>query len=415
MRISLSNVLKNYRKSSEQSKRSSCSLSSSIVSLRIVRQKKKKKKESSLVLLLESMAADERAVMSSESSEVEFVYSKELKAALDMFLPQRLVPISLDIDAGGARYVDSLLWPLEEQAMSSSEFAEVTSLDLKLPFEFSELIAHSVREQTSHALALARHLADREHKLPPLVVLRVDVMYNGQRFRDDIRWDTTSTLNAPEAVAKQTCSDLALSAPFDAAIAFAMRRELVRAALGCAAVDPRGTSRVGPTPATVPRQETLINSFRPKSGRPAATAARPTPPAAAPRPPLANNPIPDLKPTPLERASSSTDRAPRAINSYIMFSSRHRGRIAGQNPSLSTVEISRIMGELWRNMPADEREQYEKMARDENIKRQAAQVAPPPPVMPPPVARAPPAPQQQAPPSQTTAPVVPHNNAPPPS
>ena len=44
VRISLSNVLKNYRKSSEQSKRSSCSLSSSIVSLRIVRQKKKKKK-----------------------------------------------------------------------------------------------------------------------------------------------------------------------------------------------------------------------------------------------------------------------------------------------------------------------------------------------------------------------------------
>ena len=365
---------------------------------------------------------------------------RRVRKAVGSVLPQGLVPVVLDIDQGGSRYLDSVLWSLEEDEMTYADFGATTCVDLKLPGDFADLIAKAMAAQVAHARALARHAACRELEgrplVPGMVVLRVDVVYNGQRFRDDIRWDTTAPRNTPEAVAKQTCRDLNLANPFDTAIAFAMRRELVRVALGCAAVDARGAPRA-PIPSAVPRQDP--NAWRPRTGRtgaptkaaapsnpqpsfpPAPTSVPATKPPVAPAPPVApqvaqpssasSEPPPQPPPPP------KPEKAPRAINSYIMFSSRHRGRVAQQNPSLNTVEISRIMGELWRNMPPDEREQYEKLARDENARRQAAAAAsslanaPPPPaavVVPPPMgvvpSTVPPPPHHPPPPSRQPPP-----------
>ncbi|KAJ8612836.1 hypothetical protein CTAYLR_002071 [Chrysophaeum taylorii] len=312
-------------------------------------------------------------------------------AAAASFLPQALVPVVLDIDSAGARYVDSLLWSVSEREMTPEQFASATCADLRLPGDFAALIASSIRQQLQHAAALVRHATCRELDEDPLlprhVVLRVDVLFNGQRFRDDVRWDTRCPRNTPEAVARQTCADLALAKPFDAAIAFAMRRELVRAALGCAAVDPRGTPRAS-SPATLPRQDTLMTTWRPRTSSVLVAAAPRTvddsslpsvarPPQLAPALAGGGAAATNTAPVPMAADARSSvqqtgeEKTPRAINPYIMFSSRHRGRVSQENPSLSTVEISRIMGELWRSMSSDKREMYERLAREENVKRLA--------------------------------------------
>ena len=63
-------------------------------------------------------------------------------------------------------------------------------------------------------------------------MLVVDVTNGGKRFCDEFRWDTRAPRDAPEALARRTCDDMGLPSPFDVAIAFALRRELLRVALG---------------------------------------------------------------------------------------------------------------------------------------------------------------------------------------
>lgn len=255
--------------------------------------------------------------------------------------------------------------------MSPEQFASTTCADLQLPSNFAAVVASSIRQQLQHAWALIRHAGSRERESHPLlprhVVLRVDVLFNGQRFRDDIRWDTRCPRNTPESVARQTCTDLSLLKPFDAAIAFAMRRELMRAALGCAAVDPGGTARLA-APATMPRQDSLMQAWRPRSlsvplasrnGKAVSTLPTsnaktivdknngrlpheiqslnvPTSAAATPQGVGTMTHISGLDVTVARSGSSASscvdasqsvaiERAPRAINPYIMFSSRHRG------------------------------------------------------------------------------------------
>lgn len=269
-------------------------------------------------------------------------------AAALSILPQGLVPIVLDIDVGGIRYCDSILWSLDEREMSPEEFGARTCTDLQLPGEFASLAASSIREQLRHGRALASHAESRERPLlARKVVLRVDILFNGQRFRDDISWDTGEPrLNSPEYVAQQTCLDLSLAKPFDAAIAFAMRRELVRVALGCAAVESSGAPRAAP-PATLPRPDALIKAWRPRSAAPSTVTNA------------------------LDDAKTKDERGGVVSASYVVFCSSHRARIAQEHPSLSAIEVTRIMGDIWRSMPPDKREYYERVAQEESAKRLA--------------------------------------------
>ena len=152
------------------------------------------------------------------------------------FFPQALCPIVVDLDVKGTRYVDSFLWNLQRSTMTCEEYAAATCYDLQLSSEMGHLLAESIRAQVAHAWTLIAHAAQREADGAPLlprhVVLVVDVTNNGKRFCDEFRWDTTNGRDEPEVVARQTCADMGLAPPFDVAIAFALRRELLRVALG---------------------------------------------------------------------------------------------------------------------------------------------------------------------------------------
>ena len=149
--------------------------------------------------------------------------------------PQDLAPLVVDLDYGGVRYVDSILWPVAgAPALSPSAFAAATCADLDLPEAMGRALAAAIDAQVLHARAVAAHVAARDaagkRLLPRVVVVAVDVTDGGKRFCDEFRWDTRNARDVPEELARLTCRDMALGPPFDAAVAFAIRRELARRA-----------------------------------------------------------------------------------------------------------------------------------------------------------------------------------------
>ena len=114
------------------------------------------------------------------------------------------------------------------------DFARQTVDDLQLPQECVALIAASLREQLKVAQQLQKFVERRDEPLLPRhVTLVVDATNEQKRFCDEFVWDTLdSSCDKPELLARRTCADMGLHAPFDAAVAFAIRRQLYRVALG---------------------------------------------------------------------------------------------------------------------------------------------------------------------------------------
>jgi hypothetical protein len=52
-------------------------------------------------------------------------------------------------------------------------------------------------------------------------------------------------------------------------------------------------------------------------------------------------------------------KIPRPPNSFIIFRSEHQGKIKREQPSLPNTEISRIIGQMWHKLTADEKKIYE--------------------------------------------------------
>ncbi|KAH8053034.1 hypothetical protein JL722_9699 [Aureococcus anophagefferens] len=123
-------------------------------------------------------------------------------AAVALF-PQALVPIVVDLDVRGVRYVDSFLWTTGASCMTPEAYAAQTCDDLDLSVEMGHMLADAVRAQVAHALTLIAHAAARERAgrplLPGAVVLVVDVTNGGKRFCDEFRWDTRARAHAPGA------------------------------------------------------------------------------------------------------------------------------------------------------------------------------------------------------------------------
>ena len=99
-------------------------------------------------------------------------------AAVALF-PQALVPIVVDLDVRGVRYVDSFLWTTGASCMTPEAYAAQTCDDLDLSVEMGHMLADAVRAQVAHALTLIAHAAARgarvsqrnssQNRLPPFV------------------------------------------------------------------------------------------------------------------------------------------------------------------------------------------------------------------------------------------------------
>ncbi|KAH0785112.1 HMG box family protein [Histomonas meleagridis] len=55
-------------------------------------------------------------------------------------------------------------------------------------------------------------------------------------------------------------------------------------------------------------------------------------------------------------------QARRPPNAFILYSQAMRSEVRQQNPSLSNIEISRILGKMWKEVPNDTKLQYKQQA-----------------------------------------------------
>jgi hypothetical protein len=262
--------------------------------------------------------------------------STAVNAAVEMrttVFPGNLAPIVVDVDCKGVRHVDSFLWSLDASRMAPEEFARQTVDDLQLPQECVSLIAASLREQLKVAQQLQKFVERRDEPLLPRhVTLVVDATNEQKRFCDEFVWDTLdSSGDKPELLARRTCADMGLHAPFDAAVAFAIRRQLYRVALG----------------------------FRPHENKASSQRDFPMPGRAEPHCWQARDPRDPRAQVPGPQPIG--DPPPRMTGLHVFASKWHENRAAKLAADQPVPDIS--VEEAWANLPPETRERFEQVAR----------------------------------------------------
>ncbi|KAI9869479.1 MAG: hypothetical protein M1813_000268 [Trichoglossum hirsutum] len=63
-------------------------------------------------------------------------------------------------------------------------------------------------------------------------------------------------------------------------------------------------------------------------------------------------------------------KIPRPRNAFILFRQHHHAAVVAQHPGLSNPEISKIIGEQWRDIPAPEKNQWKNLAEEEKFRHQ---------------------------------------------
>ncbi|KAH0793524.1 HMG box family protein [Histomonas meleagridis] len=59
----------------------------------------------------------------------------------------------------------------------------------------------------------------------------------------------------------------------------------------------------------------------------------------------------------------SDDNAKRPPNAFILYSQAMRDSVRQENPSLSNIEVSRILGKMWKEVPSETKLQYKQKAQ----------------------------------------------------
>ncbi|KAG2872319.1 hypothetical protein PC114_g26447 [Phytophthora cactorum] len=135
-----------------------------------------------------------------------------------------LIPIRLDIDVEGYRYIDSFSWNLYEKDFTYETFAAALVRDLDLPNCFYKRIAKSIREQVEKAKkSLPWNEAVTGESLHPIFI---NLRLNDTIYIDRFEWDLNNPNNSPERFAQVVCEDLGLSGEFEAQVALSIREQL---------------------------------------------------------------------------------------------------------------------------------------------------------------------------------------------
>lgn len=133
-----------------------------------------------------------------------------------------LVPIRLDLNLDGRRVQESFTWNLREKHMTPKSFAAQLAYDLGLADSGRDEIADAMQEQIlafvpppSSTKGECRHVVHLDLRIGRIVI------------RDQFEWDLHEPQNSPEAFAERLCADLGLNFEHVAAVAHAIREQLV--------------------------------------------------------------------------------------------------------------------------------------------------------------------------------------------
>ncbi|KAG1708809.1 hypothetical protein DVH05_022430 [Phytophthora capsici] len=275
-----------------------------------------------------------------------------------------LVPIRLDIDIEGYRYIDSFSWNLHEKDFTYETFAAALVRDLDLPDCFYKRIAKSIQEQVEKAQkSLPWSEAVANESLHPIFI---NLRLNDTIYIDRFEWDLNNPNNSPERFAQVVCEDLGLSGEFEAQVALSIREQLrdysrlIREGLKdrvtrlppVTAVfrDRLDTEVWGPSVKyiladDIPQLEREdFKRMRPLS-RPTIHVTPPPPPTVRP------------------------NRPPKPVNTFLMFCRQNRKKIMADHPATSAKDASKILGDMWQKLSEKERASYIPMTEMENQRR----------------------------------------------
>lgn len=132
-----------------------------------------------------------------------------------------LVPIRLDITAGGRRLREILCWDIAEPHFTPQTFAELMVEDLGLPKEFNTEISSSIEQRVS------RHESYRPVTMECLKALAIEIRVDNILLRDHFLWDINDSTADPEGFAEVVCADLGLSQEVATAFAHAIREQVM--------------------------------------------------------------------------------------------------------------------------------------------------------------------------------------------
>ncbi|KAI0244028.1 SWI/SNF chromatin-remodeling complex subunit [Massospora cicadina] len=156
---------------------------------------------------------------------------------------ETLVPIRLDIEAGGMALSDAFTWNLNDNFISLETFAEGLCRDLHLPAQlFRDAIVESIRTQL---LDYAQHGQEGEEAIENLergqgdavptkltqlaelrILIKLDITVGRVSLVDQFEWDILCPLNSPERFAAILSADLGLGGEFTTAIAHGIREQI---------------------------------------------------------------------------------------------------------------------------------------------------------------------------------------------
>ncbi|KAH7021182.1 uncharacterized protein B0I36DRAFT_393436 [Microdochium trichocladiopsis] len=63
-------------------------------------------------------------------------------------------------------------------------------------------------------------------------------------------------------------------------------------------------------------------------------------------------------------------KVPRPRNAFILYRQHHQANVAANNPGLANPEISKLIGEQWRDQPDEVKESWKRLAEEEKIRHQ---------------------------------------------
>ncbi|KAF0690528.1 Aste57867_18077 [Aphanomyces stellatus] len=290
-----------------------------------------------------------------------------------------LVPIRLDVDVDGYRYIDSFS---HETDYTFETFSASLIRDLDLPDCFYVPIADAIRKQVEQASPLLP-VGDAVPTSPCLVPISLKLRLNDTLLLDTFEWDLSNPANDPDQFARVLCAEMGLSGEFEVQIALSIHEQLLVYSRKERAQDT--SARLPPVTQHVMRDLDDAKAWEPKVRyivaddialleREDFKRMRPTS-VPAPQPqammmpyfplrhgfnnPLMLVPAPPVKP----------NRPPKPVNTFLIFCRQWRKKLMAQNPMANAKEASRLLGEMWQKLTEEQRASYQPLADKENAQR----------------------------------------------
>lgn len=117
-----------------------------------------------------------------------------------------LIPIKVDVTTGGARFVDTICWRLQNSLVTPDEFAWRTCSDLNLPLAFQSAISLQIQEQIQayrEVLAVLKIVCMQGIRPPwkSLFTMTIGIRHLTLDYQDKFQWDVDSTSGVtPEVI-----------------------------------------------------------------------------------------------------------------------------------------------------------------------------------------------------------------------